>query len=102
VVGPGTAWQLNSGLSFTQSDGYVGFRPVPEQRWSTLGSFLLGMQPLTDFDTVFPAFCATHRVDYVLIGPGTPASAVSAIEGLGWVHHMDDGIEVVKTPAGPQ
>jgi hypothetical protein len=101
VFGPGMAWQLASGMQFTQAAGYAGFIPLREQKWGALNDVFMG-PPQPDFGTVFPGFCAAHRVDYVLIGPGTPAAVVSAIEALGWAHHMDDGIEIVKTPANPQ
>lgn len=100
-VGPGMAWQVNAGFGFTQAAGYVGFKLVHEQKWHVMDDTVWG-QVKPDFDTVFPAFCIAHRVDYILIGPGTPASVISAIEALGWPHHMDRGIEIVKTPAGFQ
>jgi hypothetical protein len=113
TIGPGMAWQLNAGLSFTQAEGYVGVRPLYERKWGDFSDVLLGrklgvLDELlsghleSDFDSTFAAFCAAHRVDYILIGPGTPASVISAIEGLGWPHHMDDGIEVVKAPIAAQ
>jgi hypothetical protein len=98
-VGPGMAWQVDSGMSFTQAKGWVGFTPRSEQKWMAVDDLTLGPLP-PNFDSLFPAYCAAHRVDYILIGPGMPSVAVKAIEGLGWAHHMDNGIEVVKTPAG--
>jgi len=95
--GPGMAWQLEAKLNFTQAEGYVGFRPLREQKSGVLDEIYAG-PPKPDFGTVFPAFCAAHRVGYILIGPGTPVSVVDAIAGLGWPHHMDVGIEVVKIP----
>ena len=100
-VGPGMAWQVNAGFGFTQAAGYVGFKLVHEQKWHVLDDTVWG-QVKPDFGAVFPAFCAAHRVDYILIGPGTPASVISAIEALGWPHRMDSGIEIVKTPADLQ
>jgi hypothetical protein len=98
-IGPGMAWQVDSGMSFTQAKGWVGFTPRSEQKWTAVDSLTLG--PLTpNFDSLFPAYCAAHRVNYILIGPGIPSVTVKAIEGLGWAHHMDNEIEVVKTPAG--
>jgi hypothetical protein len=101
VFGPGMAWQLGAGMQFTQATGYVGFIPVHEQKWGALDDLFMG-PPKPNFGTVFSAFCAAHRVDYVLIGPGTPDAVVNAIEALGWPHHLDDGIEVVKPPTNLQ
>jgi hypothetical protein len=97
VLGPGMAWQVNAGFNFTQAEGYVGFRPMHERRWTVLDDVIFD-QLKPDFATAFPAFCAAHRVNYILIGPSTPATVISAIESLGWPHHMDEGIEVVKLP----
>jgi hypothetical protein len=96
VVGPGMAWQLNAGMGFTQAEGYVGYTLVPEMKWTVLGETIFGPQP--DFAQAFPVYCAAHQVDYILMGPGTPDTVVSAIEALGWPHHMDNGIEVVTVP----
>jgi hypothetical protein len=98
TFGPGMAWQVDTGFNFTQATGYVGFRPLREQKWGVLDEIAFG-PPRLGFDAALSAFCAAHHVDYILIGPGTPGSVVSAIEGLGWPRHMDDGIEVVKVPA---
>jgi hypothetical protein len=101
VYGPGMAWQLNAGSSFTQAQGYIGYTTIHEQKWTVLDDLAWGpIKP--DFATALPAFCAAHGVNYILIGPGTPGSAVNAIESLGWPRHVDDGIEVVKVPAGLQ
>lgn len=100
ALGPGMAWQLNAGFGFTQAEGYVGFRPLSQQKWTLLNDIIFGT-PGPDFSTSFSAFCAAHKVDYVLIGPGTPPPITNAIEALGWQHHMDEGIEVVKVPGAP-
>jgi hypothetical protein len=98
VIGSGMAWQVNAGMSFTQAEGYVGYTLVPQQKWTdVLNDIAFGPQP--DFDMRFPAYCAAHKVDYILIGPGAPVSVVRAIEAFGWPHHVDQGIEVVKVPA---
>jgi hypothetical protein len=97
-AGPGTAWQLDAGLSFTQSNGYIGFRPKSEQKWSNLDGFLLGGEPISDFGRIFASFCSAHQINYILIGPGAPTATVSAIDALGWKHYIDTGIEVVTIP----
>lgn len=95
AFGPGMAWQIDAGMSFTQATGYAGFKLVPELQWDVLDDTDTG-RPKPGFNTAFRAFCVAHRVDYILIGPGTPTGLVRAIEALGWPHHMDEGIEVVK------
>ncbi len=96
--GPGIAWQLNAGLSFTQTNGYVGFLPKSELKWNDLTGFMAGGPPIPDFGAAFMAYCAAHRVEYILIGPATPPLVVRAIEALGWPRRVDQGIEIVSTP----
>lgn len=95
--GPGMAWQVNAGLSFVQTDGYIGPVPVPEQKWDVAGQLVWG-PPSPDFATKLTAFAAAHKLDYILIGPGTPGTITAAIEALGWKRRMDSGIEIVQTP----
>jgi len=97
VVGPGMAWQVDAGMGFTQAEGYVGYVLNPELKWGFLDELIWNDDP--GFGAKFQAFCAAHKVDYVLIGPGTPPGITAAIEALGWPHHMDSGIEIVKIPA---
>jgi hypothetical protein len=96
-IGPGMAWQIDAGLGFTQAAGYVGFAPMREMKWGMTVQLALG-PPAPNFATVFQAYCRAHRVDDILIGPGTPGSIVSAINALGWPSRMDDGIEIVQPP----
>jgi hypothetical protein len=99
VISPAMAWQIESGMGFTQSGGYVGFTLVGEQKWNGLEAFSWG-RLMPQFSTFFPAYCAAHRVDYILMAPATPSNVVDAIEGLGWPHHVEDGIEIVAVPGG--
>jgi hypothetical protein len=99
LIGPGMAWQLNAGLSFTQATGYTGFRLNHEQKWSAMDELIFGRLP-PDFPVFFPAFIAAHKVDDILIGPGTPSGVVAAIEALGWPRRMDQGIEIITPPKG--
>ena len=95
--GPGMGWQLDAGLRFTQSGGYVGFAPYGERGWRVLADLAAGTAG-PDFGNDLAAFCATHRVDYILIGPGTPATQTAAIAAQGWPQHADHGVRVVRVP----
>lgn len=96
VIGPGMAWQVDAGMSFTQAEGYIGYTLAPERKWDIPDK--LTWNRWDDFAREFPAFCAAHQVDYVLIGQGAPSGLTQKIEALGWPRHIDDGIEVIKTP----
>lgn len=96
--GPGMAWQMDAGMRFAQSGGYVGFKPYGEGDWPVFEELSSGV-PGPDFRNDLTAFCATHRVDYILVGPGTPAKLGAAISILGWPAHDDHGVQVVKVPS---
>jgi hypothetical protein len=92
--GPNMAWQLNAGMAFTQSAGYVGFTPNRAAGWRVLGSLLFGpAEP--DFASDFSGFCYANGVKYVLIGTAAPSSIVTAIDALHWPSRNDNGVEIV-------
>ncbi len=95
--GPGMGWQLDAGMNFTQSGGYVGFEPYGEWGWNILADLNNGTVG-SNFSNDLTAFCATHHVNYILIGPGTPVTLAAAIEAHGWSQHMDRGVRVVRVP----
>ncbi len=89
------AWQVDASMRFTQSGGYTGFDPFSEWRFPILNELFHGV-PGPDFGNDLTAFCATHSVDDILIGPGTQPALIAAITAQGWPQHMDHGIDVVK------
>jgi hypothetical protein len=96
-TGPGLFWQLASGMAFTQSGGYVGFPPPAELSWRILYNFDAGVGG-TSFENDISAFCVTHRVSAILVGPGTPAPLAAAVDALHWQETQDHGVRVVKVP----
>ena len=97
AFGPGMAWQLDAGMTFTQSGGYVGFTPKGETGWAALDD--LSQNAVSPgFKNSVTAYCATHRVNYILVGPGTPASLISAINAFKWTEKFDHGIRIVRVP----
>ncbi len=98
AAGNSMAWQVNAGMQFTQSGGYTGFSPEPDGSFAIINQFLTDV-PTSSFANDISAFCATHRVDDILIGPGTPAALSAAVNALNWPEEWDSGVEVVKVPA---
>ncbi len=97
AFGTGMAWQLQSGMAFTQSAGYVGFNPMSEPSSLLRGELSFGpLQP--DFAARLTAFCATHHVEFILVGSDTIPEVAAAIGNLGWPMRIDHGVEVVKLP----
>ncbi len=78
------AYQLQSGMRFTQSSGYVGFEPVPERRYRALDGLDLGnLEP--GFGRDLAGYCAMRvRNDALRGGHG------EKIPGGGDRHHRGD------------
>ena len=98
VSGRGLAWQLDAGMLFKLATAYVGVAPRREWSWSIpheLGSGSVFPHFVNDLT----AFCATHQVNYILIGTGTPEHEIAAINALHWSQHTEAGIIIVKVPS---
>ena len=101
VSGRGLAWQLDAGMLFKLATAYVGVAPRREWSWSIpheLGSGSVFPHFVNDLT----AFCATHQVNYILIGPGTPEHEVAAIDALHWPQHTQAGVIIVEVPSRPR
>jgi hypothetical protein len=96
-TGASALWQVESGMSFTQSGGYLGMVPESEWRWVILGS-LFRKIAMPDFAQDLAAFCASHRVSAVLLCPGASQNLVDAIHALHWPAFDDHEVEVVRVP----
>lgn len=97
VNGPGMAWQIDSGMSFTQTGGYIGFPPKSNITFDALGELYSG-QPGPQFASDFSSYCAHELVDDILVGPGTPRALVAQIEKLGWPETQNNGVTIFKVP----
>ena len=95
--GPCMIWQLQSGMRFTQSGGNIGYPPPDEQAWPILFNFYVGVGG-PNFEKDISAFCLSHRVSAILVGPGTPAPLVAAVEALHWPEVQNHGVRVVHVP----
>jgi hypothetical protein len=96
-TGPSMIWQLEAGMHFTQSGGYLGYPPPAELAWPILHNFYEGVGG-PSFENDISAFCLSHRVSAILIGPGTPAPLAAAVEALHWQEVQNHGIRVVHVP----
>ena len=99
--GPGLAWQLDAGLSFTQTGGYVGFTPQREATWDSVGALTKTIVD-ANFGVDLVAFWVMHRVDFILLGPGTPPALAAAIAIPRLARHTDGDVSVVRVPPAAQ
>ena len=97
LSGRSLVWQLDSGMSFTQSPAYIGSVPTFEQSWAVLQQLAPdAISP--NFSNDLAAYCATHHVSHILMAPDTPQSLVAAIAAQHWPQHLSQGIVVVDVP----
>jgi hypothetical protein len=96
-TGPSMIWQWQSGMSFTQSGGHVSPVPQWESVWPAVRNLYAGTGG-PSFKNDIAAFCTTHEVSTILVGPGTPAPLAAAVSALHWQETMDHGVRVVRVP----
>jgi len=94
---PSLIWQWQSGMRFTQSGGNLCYPPKSESAYPAVSALETGPAG-PGFENDISAFCITHHVSAILVGPGTPTPVAAAIEGLHWQETRDHGITVVRVP----
>ena len=85
------------GMRFTQSGGNIGFPPLAELALPIVEHFYVGVGG-PSFENDLLAYCLSHRVSAILVGPGTPAPLAAAVEALHWQEVQNHGIRVVHVP----
>lgn len=96
------AWQLNAGMRYTQSGGYVGW--VPYREWNSIGLLYSELRTGAGrwFANDLTAFCATHHVNYIIMAPGTPSSVIEAVSKLKWPQSIEQGVVITQVPPSTQ
>lgn len=95
--GPGMAWQLGAKMGFIQSGGYVGFTPKQAMGWPAIRE-LRHANPSPHFADDLAAYCVSHRVTAIAMGPATPARLADAVLTLGWPVARLQGVTFVRVP----
>jgi hypothetical protein len=95
--GAGALWQVQSGMAFTQTGGYLGYIPRHEAASKVVDDLING-EAEVDFAGAIPGFCARHRVDDILVGPGAEPALLAAVEAQHWPQSLDDGFTIVHVP----
>jgi hypothetical protein len=91
------AWQLNTGMQFSQSGGYVGFTPRREASLDII-SELFSNAAGPGFAGELSAYCATHGVQYLVVTPTASQSIRTALTNLNWPQKLYDGLIIVEVP----
>jgi hypothetical protein len=92
------AWQIDSGMAFTESVVYAG-RPPPRDAGLPLLDELLGSVPGPNFGRELTDFCTANRVTEIFLGPATLPALTKGVEALGWPRRYVGEIEIVQVPA---
>jgi hypothetical protein len=100
INGPSSAWQQESGYSYLQTGGYLGFPPAPMQHYRAVLELFENFQP-PDFLRDFTAFCVGTRTQSVIVGSGTSAALTAALTRLNWSHRRVDDVTIYTVPAPP-
>ncbi len=96
--GAGAAYQFESGMSFTQSGGYLGYVPHHEAVQQVVDDLVNDIdEPF--FKQLFARFCQTHKLNDILITPDAPSQITGAITALHWPQQIQDGITIIHIPA---
>jgi hypothetical protein len=97
--GAGSIWQIEAGMQFTQSGGYLGYSPHHESLLPAMTDLYQG-QPDPYFKQEFVRLCATHGIQFVLIAPGAEPKMVAAILAEGWTRRVEDQVTIIQVPKG--
>lgn len=95
--GPGSIWQIESGMQFTQSGGYLGYTPYHEALLPAMTDLYQGV-PDPYFKQEFVTLCATHGIDFILIAPGAEPNLVAAVLAEGWKQRVEDQVTIIEVP----
>ena len=99
INGPAAYWQAENRFGFLETGGYLGFTPQPMQHFPAVGQ-LFGNWEGPAFLADVARFCALTRTQYLVVGPGTPASLQAEIARLGWHGRRIDDVIVYDVPDG--
>jgi hypothetical protein len=97
--GPDMSWQLDARMKFTQSGGYVGYPPLNEWAEPVVRDFFAGTVDGNFADELL-AYNRSHKLDAIIIAPGTPLPLATAIHKMGWPTVTMDGDEIISVPRG--
>lgn len=96
--GDSLAWQIDADFRFTVAGGYFNIMPKSEANSGPFITRLFHGHAGPDFGRGLLAYCRRNQVDFILIGPGTPAGETAAIGALGWPARLDCHVWVVRVP----
>jgi hypothetical protein len=97
INGASSFWQQDSGFSFTQTGGYLGFPPAAMQIYPAVHELFSGdatQLSLADFT----AFVVVTHTQYIVAGPGTSPGLFAALAQLHWKMQQTDDVTIYTVP----
>ena len=95
--GPSSFWQAESGFSFTQVGGYLGYPPAWAQNDPAVMP-LFASKPDSSLAPDLARLSQLRGVQYVVAGPGTPPEDTAALASLGWSAQKIDDVTIYTVP----
>jgi hypothetical protein len=95
INGASSFWQQESGFSFTQAGGYLGFPPAAMQIYPAVHGLFGGSVPDAEQIKTFALATATQ---YIIAGPGTSAALLAALAQLHWKMQQTDDVTIYTVP----
>jgi len=81
IRGPSSFWQVESGFSFAQTGGYLGFPPAAAQKYPAVQELFSG-----NAAAIKPAdleyFVMATNTQFIVAGPGTSAGMYAVLADL--------------------
>jgi hypothetical protein len=97
INGPSSFWQEESGFSFSQTGGYLGFPPAKMQHFKAVGE-LFGNYMGPNFLQDLRQFVAATNTQYIVAGPGTSPAMTSLLAQLHWKMQQADDVMIYTVP----
>jgi hypothetical protein len=95
--GPSSYWQMESQFAFTQTGGYLGYRPAAVQSFPGLNQ-IFAAEPGPGFAAAVAHFAMATGTQFLVLGPGTKPEMARALTSLDWpTRHVDD-VTILTVP----
>jgi hypothetical protein len=96
-MGESSYWQAESGFSFTQTGGYLGFPPGRIQGDEPVFRLYFGMER-PHLAEAFARYCIDTHTQYVVVTEATPDFERQMLDAIGWPHRAIDDVIVYTVP----
>jgi hypothetical protein len=97
INGASTFWQQESGFSFVQTGGYLGFPPSAMQSYPAVAELFAGDKGTPDLADL-KAFVIATDTQYIVAGPGAAPAMMALLAQLHWKMQQTDDVMIYTVP----